>query len=163
MKNTWLIGSILALALVGLGFLVPPPSSGISKVPGNTSASESSGSVNGSTEKPHTVIVIAAGETRVSALVQDRACGASSLCKNGTDDIDVGVLKSGVIPKQPTEAVVQTDTNCDPDANGISHCSNILRLADGSLIEVQHDHNMQVYPCLDPGDTVTVESQSSVS
>ena len=161
MKNIWLSGGIAALALVGFLVWQSPP--GVSKIPEKVQGAESAGSGSGSTENPHTVIAIAEGEPRTSALTQDRLCGASSLCQNGEGGVDVGVLQSGVIPAQPTTAIVQTDTNCNPDAYGISHCSNILRLADGSLIEVRHDHNMQAYPCLDPGETVTIESQSSAS
>ena len=158
MKNTLLFGGVAIAALIGIMLWFPP--SGISKVSENV---QTAGVGSGTAEEPHTVIVVADGEAATSPSVQERACGASSSCKNGVDGIAVGVLKSGVIPTQPTTAVVQTDTNCDPDVYGISHCSNILRLANGNLLEVRHDHNMQVYPCLDPGETVTVEGQSSAS
>ena len=112
-----------------------------------------------SPEEPSTVIVINKDASAGSALVQDRLCGASSSCQNGEDGIAVAVLIGGTMPATTTTAVVQTDTDCNPDTYGISHCSNILKFADGSLIEVRHDHNMQAYPCLDPGETVTVEPQ----
>jgi hypothetical protein len=53
-------------------------------------------------------------------------------------------------------AVVLTDTRCNPDAGGVSHCLNRMRLADGTLITVQHDHRMMDMPCLSPGEHVTL-------
>ena len=54
------------------------------------------------------------------------------------------------------QAVVLTDTRCNPDARGISHCLNRMRLADGTLVTVQHDHRMMDMPCLSPGEHVTL-------
>lgn len=51
-----------------------------------------------------------------------------------------------------------TDTNCAADRNGISHCSNILRLTSGRTITVRHDHSMMNDPCLSPGEHVLIRS-----
>lgn len=160
MKNTPLIIAGIAIVLLALAWGRLPHGASTAANPHSAALTDSK---SADTESAETVIVLSNGEQSASPLVAERACGASPLCKNGVDGINVVVLKSGIMPKQKTMAVVKTDTNCDPDAYGISHCSNILELSDGSLIEVQHDHNMQLYPCLDPGDSVTVESQPSVS
>ena len=64
------------------------------------------------------------------------------------------VLVAGNAPKHPVSARVLTDANCSPDSAGVSHCLNMLRLADGRTITVRHDHNMMLVPCLSPGETV---------
>ena len=108
-----------------------------------------------------TVIVINAAAPITSSLVRERLCGASAHCQNGRDGIDVGILKSGEIPTRPIAAIVETDENCTPDAYGISHCTNGLQLPDGSTLVLRHDHNMQAYHCLKPGEVVTLEGQAS--
>ncbi len=108
-----------------------------------------------------TVIVIDEHKAIASDIVRLRQCHPWLICQNGKDHIDVVVLKRGQIPNHPTKAVVETDTDCAADAYGDSHCTNVLRLSDGREIEVRHDHNMQIYPCLTPGDTVEVEAEPS--
>lgn len=110
----------------------------------------------------HRVIVIAADAIPATETVRSRRCGLSPDCRNGADNIDVTVLESGQMPQHAMLALVQTDTNCAPDAYGISHCSNQLLLADGRTITVRHDHNMARFPCLKPGETVRVETERSV-
>jgi hypothetical protein len=160
MKNYITLALLAAVALIGLMWSHLPV--GAPALSESVHSAERAGSEEGTVE-PHTVILLAEGEPVTSASVQERLCGASPSCQNGADGVDVGFLKNGVMPEQPTLAVVETDTNCNADAYGLSHCSNILRLPDGGRIEIRHDHNMQVYPCLDPGETVTVEGQSFAS
>ena len=109
-----------------------------------------------------TVIVIAADKPVKTDLIRSRRCHPWQICRNGKDSIDVVELKRGTMPLYPTTAVVQTDEDCTPDVYGNSHCTNRLRLADGRIIVVQHDHNMQIYPCLSPGETVEVKPESSI-
>jgi hypothetical protein len=59
----------------------------------------------------------------------------------------VGVRMSGV---------VLSDTDCEPDAQGLSHCHNGIALANGSTIIVTDTHLMSRYRCLRPGETVDV-------
>ena len=62
-------------------------------------------------------------------------------------------LVRGQLPAEATQATVQTDENCAPDQQGISHCLNQLTI--GALaITVQHHHAMSTTPCLTPGETV---------
>lgn len=64
-------------------------------------------------------------------------------------------LVNGAVTRR-MRAVVLTDTRCNPDARGVSHCLNRMRLADGTVVTVQHDHRMMNMPCLSPGEHVTV-------
>ena len=51
---------------------------------------------------------------------------------------------------------VLTDTNCEPDTQGLSHCHNIIDLGGGRRIEVVNNHIMSTHPCLAPGQRITV-------
>ena len=108
-----------------------------------------------------TVIVIDASKPITSAEVRSRLCRPWIICRNGKDNIDIVVLKNGQMPLRPTKAVVQTDEDCAPDLYGDSHCTNRLRLSNGQMIEVKHHHNIQIYPCLTPGETVEIEPEPS--
>jgi hypothetical protein len=57
--------------------------------------------------------------------------------------------------------VVKTDTNCDPDAQGIFHCHNIIALANGGEIAVVHNHMMMNYPCLAPDQKLSLARLNS--
>jgi hypothetical protein len=64
-------------------------------------------------------------------------------------------LVAGTLPDGATRATVLTDSNCAPDANGISHCLNDLDIG-GTHVTVQHHHDMSKVPCLGPGEKVNV-------
>lgn len=66
-------------------------------------------------------------------------------------------LESGVIPPEVTHLRVLTDENCQPDADGVSHCLNRVAFttADGEGEAVfRHRHKMSEEPCLTPEQTV---------
>lgn len=63
-------------------------------------------------------------------------------------------LISGSVPAAGIGATVLADLDCTPDANGISHCHNPLRLANGRRVEIVHPHSMMVVPCLTRGERV---------
>ena len=67
-----------------------------------------------------------------------------------------GSLVSGTVPLQPMMATVVSDTNCAPDAQGVSHCDNQLRMNDGTMLTVRHNHRMMDTPCLSPGEHILV-------
>ena len=67
-----------------------------------------------------------------------------------------GLLVTGRLPRGVVEATVITDEDCAPDADGVSHCRNALRLRNGKTIEVRHPHRMRDVPCMTPGETVRV-------
>jgi hypothetical protein len=77
-------------------------------------------------------------------------------CINGRGGLELVYLTKGKLPATRTTAKVLTDTDCAADHYGISHCSNILRLASGRTITVRHDHSMMNDPCLSPGERVSV-------
>ena len=58
------------------------------------------------------------------------------------------------MPDGPMMAEVMTDTDCTPDAQMISRCRNVMRLADGRQIVLRHPHRMSDVPCLAPGERV---------
>jgi hypothetical protein len=49
---------------------------------------------------------------------------------------------------------VLTDEDCEPDAQGISHCRNVVRLPDGSKVVLRHPHAMMEVECMEPGEKV---------
>lgn len=65
-------------------------------------------------------------------------------------------LESGDLSDQPINATVLTDEQCAPDSQGISHCLNALRLDNGEILTVRHNHRMHDVPCLQPGEMVRV-------
>ncbi len=54
--------------------------------------------------------------------------------------------------------IVKTDTDCMADSTGLSHCHNLILLANHQLIMVVYTHNMNRVKCLDPNQPVTVKS-----
>lgn len=59
----------------------------------------------------------------------------------------IGVAVSGT---------VASDTDCQPDAQGINHCHNEIDLANGARILVINNHVMKVYRCLNPGESISL-------
>lgn len=51
---------------------------------------------------------------------------------------------------------VTSDTDCDPDAQGLNHCHNIIDLGNGRSVEVIHNHSMHRYECLAPGQRLSI-------
>lgn len=64
-------------------------------------------------------------------------------------------VRQGQIPAGATSATVLSDSNCAPDADGISHCLNDLQIGN-TVVTVQHHHAMASISCLSPGETVTL-------
>jgi len=64
----------------------------------------------------------------------------------------------GRVPKAGKSAsgIVTSDTDCDADAEGLSHCHNIIEFPNGSRITVIDTHNMHVNPCMSPGDRISL-------
>jgi hypothetical protein len=76
---------------------------------------------------------------------------------NATDKLLMTSLVDGQLPSQAMQAVVQTDANCQPDQDGVSHCLNELAIGSETVV-VRHHHKMSEVPCLTPGETVTLLS-----
>jgi len=82
----------------------------------------------------------------------------TSWADNGTGGQRVLQLVKGDMPATGAivSGVVKTDTNCDPDAQNINHCNNVIALADGGEIEVVHNHAMMNFECLSPGQKLSL-------
>jgi hypothetical protein len=68
-------------------------------------------------------------------------------------------LEIGTIPQDATNITVLTDENCQPDADGVSHCLNRIRYetAGGAgEAALRHHHRMTEEPCLTPGESLVV-------
>lgn len=78
--------------------------------------------------------------------------------ENGRDGRYLLQVIQGQAPKggETVTATVVSDTDCDADAEGLSHCHNIIELPDGSKFTVIDSHNMHRYRCLGPGDKISV-------
>jgi hypothetical protein len=72
---------------------------------------------------------------------------------SGVGGVLMANLVRGQLTAEATQATVQTDENCAPDQQGISHCLNQLTIGTRA-ITIQHHHTMSTTPCLTPGETV---------
>lgn len=68
------------------------------------------------------------------------------------------MLTGGDLPSMTTTATVMTDEDCAPDGDGVSHCTNRIRLEGGAEIVVAHPHRMADVPCLAPGERIVVQA-----
>ena len=65
---------------------------------------------------------------------------------------------SGLLPQRGTTGTVLSDERCAPDARGVSHCLNEIRLASGRVLRIRHPHRMTEVACLSPGEHITVRA-----
>ena len=56
----------------------------------------------------------------------------------------------------PAIGIVMSDTQCEPDAQGFSHCRNDIALANGIRITVIDTHDISRHPCLEPGERLSL-------
>jgi len=54
--------------------------------------------------------------------------------------------------------IVTSDTDCNPDARGLSHCRNAVELSNGGRIVVINTHQMSRNRCLKPGDGLSLSA-----
>lgn len=134
------IGVVAVLSLVGIAVAMLNPGHEPRTSPA-ASTSQTDNSHNPSAKDVRTVLV-----GKKSALGEN----------NGT--LRVGYQSGAQAPVATTDATVTTDENCTPDADGVSHCSNDIRLADGKKIRVEHAHRMHDVPCLVPGERVQLRA-----
>ena len=71
------------------------------------------------------------------------------------------LLLHGKLPSGAVTATVLTDEDCAPDAEGVSHCRNTLRLPSGRTVEVRHPHRMHDVPCMTPGEKIRLGRASN--
>ncbi|MBK5104847.1 MAG: hypothetical protein JJE42_11410 [Burkholderiales bacterium] len=82
--------------------------------------------------------------------------------ENGRDGRYLLQVIKGSAPKTGKTVIgtVTSDTDCDADAEGLSHCHNTIKLADGSEFTAIDSHNMHINRCLGPGDRLTLTRMS---
>lgn len=107
-----------------------------------------------------------------AALLALGACGASvaepaippgagiqSWFENGTGGRYVAPVIEGSPSALATGARIGTvlsDTDCEPDTQGLSHCHNGIAFDNGSRITIMDSHQMRRHRCLRPGERVQV-------
>ncbi|MBB4120595.1 hypothetical protein [Martelella radicis] len=106
------------------------------------------------------VSVLLAAPAAISAEQPEIPAGEtiSTWVENGQDGRYLLQLLEGAVPegKAAIAGTILSDTDCAPDADGINHCKNEIRLEDGSALKGINNHRMSVNRCLKPGETVTV-------
>ena len=87
-----------------------------------------------------------------------RGVAMKSWQENGRDGRYLLQVLHGSAPEtgKRITGTVKSDTDCDIDAEGLSHCHNVIELANGSRITVIDTHNMHRYRCLGEGDRLTL-------
>lgn len=80
--------------------------------------------------------------------------------ENGKDGTYIVKMKSDTL-SSPVKVKVLTDDNCDPDAEGLSHCNVTVGLPDGKQIEFNMTHNMMNFPCLNLDSTIELSPYSN--
>ncbi|HUW37826.1 MAG TPA: hypothetical protein VMV91_10885 [Rhodocyclaceae bacterium] len=93
------------------------------------------------------------GEPAIPAGVQ-----LSSWYDNGHDGRYVLQVADGHAPSagERVAGIVRSDSNCTPDAQGLSHCHNAIELANGEQITVIDTHQISRNPCLKAGGKITL-------
>jgi hypothetical protein len=153
----WTLAAVLAGALiVALGLAAQPPAH---ESPGAASGA-ASGAAPGAT--PGAAANATTGAAPGAVPAEPRAALRLVHLTTAPDAVStatriVAVLLSGPMPHGTVQATVMTDENCDPDAQGYSHCRNDVRLADGSVLHLRHTHRMGMVECLIPGEHVIVK------
>lgn len=90
------------------------------------------------------------------------AQGPVSWYQNGKDGRYYVPVVQGRVFK-PAIGLVRTDSNCRPDAQGLSHCFNRIQLVSGEVITIQNTHKMSSYRCLRVGEYVKLQPNGSSS
>jgi hypothetical protein len=82
----------------------------------------------------------------------------ASWSENGQDGRHLLQIADGNAPPAgvTVSGVVVSDTLCEPDARGFSHCHNAIELANGIRITVIDTHLMSRHPCLEPGQRLSL-------
>lgn len=86
--------------------------------------------------------------------------GIQSWYENGTGGHYIAPVIAGSAQSLASGSrigLVLTDTNCTPDARGLSHCHNSIEFSDGSRITIMDNHQMSRHRCLRPGERVRVK------
>ena len=87
-----------------------------------------------------------------------RGVAMKSWQENGRDGRYLLRVIEGNTPRagKAISGIVASDTDCDADAEGLSHCHNIIELHGGGKITVIDTHNMHRYRCMQPGEPISL-------
>lgn len=102
-------------------------------------------------------VVACSGNAQESGIPS--GAGIQSWYENGTGGRYVAPVIDGstqALRSGSRVGLVLTDTNCTPDAQGLSHCHNSIAFNDGTRITIQDNHQMSRHRCLRPGERVRV-------
>ncbi|HSP72353.1 MAG TPA: hypothetical protein VLN26_08290 [Gaiellaceae bacterium] len=144
MRTYLIVSAVAGLAVVALavaGALLLAPRGGESAAPVRVAGAHGAALPPG-----RTVAILPKGSAAVAP------------ARQGVHGVELVRLRSGAAPARAVSGTVVTDESCAPDAAGVSHCRNDIRLASGRTISVTHDHPMASIPCLSPGERVTVRT-----
>jgi len=106
-----------------------------------------------------TAFVLSSGQQAASAgPTIPPGVSLTSWFDNGKGGEHVLQIANGTAPLPGVRLIgtVTTDTDCDPDAQGLNHCRNNIDLGNGRSIEVIHNHAMHRFPCLEPGQRLSI-------
>ena len=106
-----------------------------------------------------TILLLSSGQQAASAQPAiPPGVSLTSWFENGKGGQHVLQIAGGAAPPSGTRLIgtVTTDTDCDPDAQGLNHCRNNIDLGNGRNIAVIHNHAMHNYPCLEPGQKLSI-------
>ena len=87
-----------------------------------------------------------------------RGVALKSWQENGSQGRYLLQVLEGKAPKAGTTVIgtVTSDTDCEADAEGLSHCHNAIEMANGSKVTVIDTHAMHTNPCMAPGDRISL-------
>ena len=87
-----------------------------------------------------------------------KSASLASWSDNGRNGRHLLQIVDGSVPAAGKTVVglVLSDTLCQPDAQGFSHCHNGIELANGKRMTVIDKHQMSRYPCLEPGQRLSL-------
>ena len=106
-----------------------------------------------------TVLLLSSGQQAASAQPAiPPGVSLTSWFENGKGGQHVLQIAEGAAPLPGVRlfGTVLTDTDCDPDAQGLNHCRNNIDLGSGRSLAVIHNHAMHNYPCLEPGQKLSI-------
>lgn len=130
-KHFWLFGLVAFAAVMSVALAM-------AAYEGKTTASVGADALN---PAARSIVVIQLGDQRPAM-------------QPGFVQVD---LIDGFVPATLATGVVRSDTDCAPDAAGVSHCRNLIEVGSRTL-EIRHHHKMAEEPCFSPNETVNILS-----
>ena len=105
-------------------------------------------------------IVSLASDNGSSTMVATSKGSEMNWHDNGQNGVHLVELAQGTLASSMVGTVL-TDTDCAPDATGLSHCHDVIRLKNHTLITVINPHDMKYVACLAAGQVVKVSPKAN--